>query len=177
MIRRCDALADFHSGSFHRTNLPQVRGDLSKPAGLALAISFGAPLLLDHPGGKGTLRHAAVDAGIPAILYEAGEPMRLQGGARHRRRAWPPARAPMIDVPDAPPVAPPPVYEASRWVRADSAGILHAEVMLGADVKPGDLLATVATPPLVRGSDDEQGDLDDERGISRGAVERDERPD
>src|SRR5262245_41666576 len=31
VVRRCDLLVDFHTGSFQRTNLPQVRGDLNSP--------------------------------------------------------------------------------------------------------------------------------------------------
>ncbi len=76
VVRRCNAVVDVHSGSFHRTNLPQVRGDLRKPEVLRLAKTFGSQLAIHNEGRAGTLRRAATDAGIPAIAYEAGEPMR-----------------------------------------------------------------------------------------------------
>ena len=37
IVRHCDALVDFHTGSFDRDNLPQVRADLRAPASLELA--------------------------------------------------------------------------------------------------------------------------------------------
>ncbi|MEN8822085.1 MAG: succinylglutamate desuccinylase/aspartoacylase family protein, partial [Abyssibacter sp.] len=78
IIERCDRLADLHTGSFHRTNLPQLRADLSKPAVVELSRGFGGIAVLQTQGAKGTLRRAAVDAGIPAVTLEAGEPLRLQ---------------------------------------------------------------------------------------------------
>ena len=30
-MRHCDVLVDFHTGSFDRSNLPQVRADLTNP--------------------------------------------------------------------------------------------------------------------------------------------------
>ncbi|MGH7288069.1 MAG: M14 family metallopeptidase, partial [Myxococcota bacterium] len=41
VVGDCDALVDFHTGSFQRTNLPQVRGDLRVPRILELAKGFG----------------------------------------------------------------------------------------------------------------------------------------
>src|SRR5690606_4019086 len=40
VIRHCDALVDFHTGSFERANLPQVRGDLTNPAVVAFTRGF-----------------------------------------------------------------------------------------------------------------------------------------
>jgi len=149
VVRHCDALVDFHSGSFHRTNLPQVRGDLTQPRVLALAIAFGAPVILNNSGGRGTLRHAALDVGIPAILYEAGEPMRLHDEEVERGIAGVRGLLRGLDMveSDGPgPIALPPIYDASRWVRADSVGILRANVLLGSEVQEGDVLATVFDP-------------------------------
>ena len=93
VLRHCDALVDVHSGSFHRTNLPQVRGDLRKPEVLRLAKAFGSEIAVHNEGRPGTLRRAATEAGIPAIAYEAGEPMRFQEDAIDRAsRASAPAR-------------------------------------------------------------------------------------
>ena len=41
---------------------------------------------------------------------------------------------------------PEPVYYRSSWVRADSGGILLADVSLGATVRKGDLLGTITDP-------------------------------
>ena len=44
----------------------------------AFARAFGTNLIVHGQGKLGTLRRAAADVGIPAITYEAGEPMRLR---------------------------------------------------------------------------------------------------
>ena len=59
VVERCDALVDFHTGSFQRTNLPQVRGDLRVPRILELAKGFGTGEIVHSEGRAGTLRRAA----------------------------------------------------------------------------------------------------------------------
>ncbi len=148
VVRRCDALVDFHTGSFHRTNLPQIRANLRNPSTLTLARAFGSGVVVHSDGMPGTLRRAATDAGIPAITYEAGEPMRFQneeidrgmagvtsllaelgmldgargGGDRHR------------------------IYYRTRWVRVNDGGIFITDRRLGERVEAGDLLGTVTDP-------------------------------
>ena len=72
IIRKADALVDLHTASDTRINLPQIRTDLSSPAALDLARYFGIGVVLNGAGPKGSLRRTALDAGIPAIIYEAG---------------------------------------------------------------------------------------------------------
>jgi predicted deacylase len=168
VIRHCDALVDLHSGSFHRTNLPQVRANLNDPATLDLAMAFGTGIVVHNPGLSGTLRRAAADAGIPAITYEAGESMRFQRAEIDRgvdglerliahigligSDPEPASAQPEGPVIAAPPPAEPEVrspaelYWSSRWVRVDASGILLANVALGDLVKEGDLLGTVTDP-------------------------------
>lgn len=148
IISHCDALVDLHTGSFYRTNLPQLRADLSDPAVLELTQGFGATVVLHSEGQPGTLRYAAVSAGIPAVTLEAGEPMRLQEsevdhGVRgiqtllnkmsmyKRSSFW---------------GEPAPVYYKSAWVRADQGGILFSKVELGERVKADEILGTVTDP-------------------------------
>jgi predicted deacylase len=148
IISKCDGLVDLHTGSFHRTNLPQLRADLQNADVLALTKGFGATVILHSSGGQGTLRRAAVDAGIPAVTLEAGEPLRLQEDAvdhtvkalftlldtmqmYNKRSIW---------------GNPEPTYYSSSWVRADQGGILLSSVKLGRKVSTGDLLGTVTDP-------------------------------
>ncbi len=156
VIRRCDALVDMHSGSFWRTNLAQVRGDVNDPEVLRLLRGFGSPIVLHHAGRAGTLRRAAVEVGIPAVTYEAGEPMRFQrdeiergvAGVRSLERALgmlaTPASAADADGAALPPE--PEVLVRSRWVRVDDGGILTSEVRLGDRVPEGALLGRVIDP-------------------------------
>jgi hypothetical protein len=148
LISRCDALVDFHTGSFHRTNLPQVRADLQKPEIAELALALGEEIVLHGVGAAGTLRRAASEAGIPAITYEVGEPMQLieaeiaRGTARVRgllgRLGMTPEQEELKRLPE--------VYVRSRWVRVEDGGIMLAQAEIGDRVKVGDVLATVTNP-------------------------------
>ncbi len=148
VIKHCDALVDLHTGSFRRTNLPQLRADLGNADVAKLTSGFGATAVLHDVGGEGTLRRAATEAGIPAVTIEAGEPMRLQSrdvahgvkaieslmaslGMVKKKWAW---REPQ------------PVYYESIWVRAGHGGILMAAIKLGEEVEAGQLLGTVTDP-------------------------------
>lgn len=148
IVRNCGYLVDFHTGSLDRTNLPQLRADLSDPGVFQFTQYFGATAVLHDRGATGTLRRVASDAGIPAVTFELGEPQTLQPehvdfgvlavdtlidklGMMDRFRLWSEKQ---------------PVFYASRWVRSDQGGILITAVKLGATVKEGDVLGTVTNP-------------------------------
>ncbi|MEQ8912057.1 MAG: succinylglutamate desuccinylase/aspartoacylase family protein [Pseudomonadales bacterium] len=148
VILQCSALVDLHTGSFHRTNLPQLRADLNDAKVVEVTQGFGSTVILHSPGGDGTLRGAATAAGIPAVTLEAGMPLQVQEDAVNhsvkgiftlldtmgmygKRSLW---------------GNPEPIYYQSRWVRADHGGILAGEVKLGRRVQPGDVLGTVIDP-------------------------------
>jgi len=148
IILNCDALVDLHTGSMHRTNLPQLRADLSNPKVVELTQGFGATVVLHHVGAKGTLRRAATDRGIPSVTLETGGAMQLHEkpvthgtkgiqtllyklGMYKKSSLW---------------GEPEPVYYKSTWVRTNQGGILFSEVSLGQKVKRGQLLGTVTDP-------------------------------
>ena len=148
VIAHCNAVVDLHTGSFYRTNLPQLRGDLSNPKIVKMTKGFGSTVVLHSDGAKGTLRRAAVNAGIPTVTLEAGAPMVLdevsvshsvkgirtllnQLGMVSKFRLW---------------GDPEPVYYNSTWQRATTGGIIFSEVQLGQFVRKGDLLGTVTNP-------------------------------
>jgi len=148
IIRHCDALVDLHTGSFHRTNLPQLRANLLDESVIELTEGFGGLVILHSTGGEGTLRASAVAASIPAVTLEAGEPLRVDDKAVdhsvkalftlmdnlsmvRRRSLW---------------GNPEPTYYSSMWVRADKGGMLLGEVKLGKRVSQGDVLGTVTDP-------------------------------
>lgn len=148
IVLHCDALADLHTGSLMRTNLPQLRADLNNEAIKAMTQGFGATVVLHSPGGSGTLRRAASDVGIAAVTLEAGEPMRFQPdevshGVRSLRSLMShmgmDARASFWEEPR-------PIYYRSSWVRTDTSGILASRVTLGDNVTEGELLGTVTDP-------------------------------
>lgn len=149
VITHCTALVDLHTGSFYRTNLPQVRADVRHPAVVELARGFDSMVVLHSEPAAGTLRRAATEQGIPAITMEAGEPMRLQpdeveagvagiesllsalGMTKRLRRLFRETE---------------PVYYDSTWIRADSGGIFIGNVQLGQRIQNNDLLGMITDP-------------------------------
>jgi predicted deacylase len=148
VIRHCQVLVDFHSGSFHRANLPQVRADLRNPQLLGMAQWFGVPVVVHSAGRVGTLRRAATDAGILAVLYEAGEPQRFDEesvtGAVLGTLSLLQTLG-MIDGYAAPGDASD-VFRGSHWIRAEAGGIFLSVRELGDWVTTGTRLGTVTDP-------------------------------
>jgi uncharacterized protein len=148
IVRHCSALVDIHTGSFHRTNLPQIRADLKNTAVLEFTQGFGALVVLQSAAAVGTLRRAATDAGVPTVTLEIGEPLRIQVGAVDEGVKSIASLLHSMDMYASPEFwdEPKPVYYESRWIRADHGGILLAEVELGDSVSKGDRLGTVIDP-------------------------------
>ena len=148
VVRHCERLVDFHTGSFKRTNLPQLRANLKNEQVREFVERFGATAVLHKAGGRGTLRYAANAAGIPTVTFELGEPGTLQVdhvsfgvraldtlldklGMVERFSLW---------------SEPQPVFYRSRWLRAYRGGILISNVRIGARVSVGDVLGIVTNP-------------------------------
>ncbi|MFN8164386.1 MAG: succinylglutamate desuccinylase/aspartoacylase family protein [Solirubrobacterales bacterium] len=151
ILRRSDFGIDLHTAGGEHSNYPQVRADLSSPAVAELARAFGCPLIVDGKGPEGSLRRAALDAGVPTIVYEAGSPrvferpfidvgvagvlsvmrhLRMLPGACHE----PPVR---IEI------------AKSSWLRAPEGGMIDLQVALGEPVRRGQLLS-IGTNPFGR---------------------------
>jgi predicted deacylase len=151
VIRRSDALVDLHTASDRRINLPQIRTDLSSPEALNLARSFGIGVVLNGAGPKGSLRRTALDAGIPAIIYEAGGVFVLQSEEIERGVAG--VRNVMCSMgmirreKDANQAAAT-VYRKTRWLRvpAGAAGMFLTAHKPGDEVKRGQELGEVVDP-------------------------------
>lgn len=148
VVIHCDSLVDIHTGSFHRTNLPQLRADLSDGQVAKFAQSFGEIAVLNSRGNPSSLRAAALRAGIPAVTMEAGEPQHLQpdvvaAGVTAIKTLL--AKNEMYGrAPKWGRVAP--VYYRSSWIRANQSGILFSRVHLGKRVREGDILGTITDP-------------------------------
>jgi predicted deacylase len=150
VIRRCEVLIDLHTGSFFRTNLPQIRVDLSHARALEIARHFGVGIVLGGEGPRSSLRREAMEAGIPAVIYEAGEPLRFQVEEIERGVEGVHNVMAFLGMRERPPGEPPltRVYRKSSWVRVPvgQGGVFIPEVPLGTQVKEGDLLGNVTSP-------------------------------
>lgn len=147
VVLKCQYGLDLHTGSNHRTNLPQIRANLHDGETLALAESFAAPVLMHAGAIEGSLRKAATAAGIPTLVYEAGEPLRFDDAAIRlgrdgvlrvlaalkMRRAAPKRKSNHSAL-----------VERTAWIRARHGGILRLDTHLGARVSAKDPLGEVA---------------------------------
>lgn len=148
VMRRCDALVDLHTGSLNRANLPQIRTDLSEVDNLRLAWGFPIEHVIHGVPQPGTLRRAANDAGIAAVLYEAGEPGRIDQEEIERGVAAIHAVLGSLGMAQSAAVTPASqrLYGRTQWVRSDASGIYVPFVSLGDAVAAGARLGEVTDP-------------------------------
>ena len=147
IVSRSTHGVDIHTGSHHRTNLPQVRANLQSEETRRCAAAFGAPVIIDARVRDGSLRQAATERGIHVLLYEAGEAsrfnadaismgvvgvLRLMRALGMRKKAPKRPRGEVVSAED------------TTWVRARRSGIVHLEVALGDRVREKQRLATVS---------------------------------
>ena len=145
VVEKCQYGLDFHTGSQHRENLPQIRTNLEHPETRRLAEAFGAPFIYQSPPIRGTLRSAARRRGVHYLLYEGGEPLRFNDdaiacGVRGTLRVLAALDMWASEIDDLPR---PFEASSSRWLRASRSGILHLDVALGDLVEKGQVLGHI----------------------------------
>ena len=142
---------DLHTGAAHRENLPQIRAQLDEPGIAALAAAFAAPVMLNSEFRDGSLRAAACAAGVPVLVYEAGEALRfdelsIRAGVRGilgvmRELGMIRETGRRGRVPTTPVIA-----RSTIWARAHQSGMLRFLKPLGSTVRKGERLASIADP-------------------------------
>lgn len=148
IITHCNYLVDLHTGSLSRTNLPQIRANLSDPAVASLAEKMGSIVVLQSRGGIGTLRRAASDAGIPAVTLEAGAPNNLQKEAVEEGIKTIKSALSSLGMSNKPlwKRSEEPVFYRSQWIRAKHGGILFSKVELGDNIEKNTVLGLLSDP-------------------------------
>jgi predicted deacylase len=150
IVSRSDVGIDLHSAAVHRTNLPQIRVSPANKDVVALAETFGAPLILMAKDREGSLRQAAQQSGLNTLLYEAGEGLRFdefatRAGVSGIQRIM--AKLGMISTKGvSSPKRPSMRANSSYWHRAPAGGLLRAYKTSGDFVKKGDLLGVISDP-------------------------------
>jgi len=142
---------DLHTGAVNRPNLPQIRIDGALEENLDLARAFAAPAVIEAALRPGSLREAIGLAGIPCLMFEAGEaeildPASVRIGLRGilrvmrhlgmlppskslRRNHWEPA-----------------ICTRTAWERAPRGGIFVPNVEMGRAVEVGTILGKIGDP-------------------------------
>jgi uncharacterized protein len=145
VVAHCSYGIDLHTGSNHRSNVPQLRSNLNDPETRRCAEAFGAPVIMHSETRDGSLREAAGKLGVHTLLYEAGEALRFDEEAIRigvagilrvmhalgMRASRPKRRQPVVEV------------ERTTWVRPKRSGILRLETELGNRVEKRERLGVV----------------------------------
>jgi predicted deacylase len=148
IVRLADYGIDLHTAAAGRTNLPHVRVDMKSPILRRMAGAFGCEVIFDMPGEDGTLRRAATAAGIPTLVYEAGEPLKFQ--RKLIRRGVEGIQNVLTDLKmhEFPRSSPAFQFVVTnhRWIRAQKGGILNLGVKPGDIIEKGDTIAVNTKP-------------------------------
>ncbi len=149
IVRRCTHIIDLHTAAIYRTNLPQIRANLSNPITNEMSLAFGTPVIIDAALREGSLRSEAENIGIPVITYEAGEALRFEpyainAGVQGVKRVM--QYLGMIRNSKRKSNVEPVIARSTRWVRAEADGILRSHVALGQRVNANQSLATISSP-------------------------------
>lgn len=142
-------LVDLHSGASHRPNLSQVRVTLKDRASARMARAFGAPVILDAGLREGSLRKAMVERGIPSIVYETGEALRMdETGIRIGLRGVLSVMRLLEMLPhrDGSEPRKPFLATGSSWVRSPASGVFRSSCSLGDAVTKRQVLGWVSDP-------------------------------
>ena len=144
IVERSDYGMDFHTAAIRRTNFPNVRADMRDERLAAFARAFGAELLVNAPGPAGSLRNAAIRAGCPTLILEAGEVWKSEPTVQEYSLRGMSNCLKFLGMVEGKPGEPPFRMEAdaTRWVRAQYGGFLRFHISPGDIVAKGDLLAT-----------------------------------
>lgn len=147
IIPRCDYGIDLHTAPIRRTNYPNIRGDLTDPQVRMLAESFGAEIIINNKGPKGSWRREACNAGCPTIIMEGGEVWKVEPGIvkttiRGLKNVF--RKLEMLDSPEDSPDYQI-IIEKSKWIRADRGGFLNFHIKPGDIIEKGQALATSTT--------------------------------
>lgn len=145
VVARCTHGIDLHTAGENRDNFPQIRANLDDAETARLARAFGAPVMIHANLRDGSLRQSASSRGIPALLYEAGQPLRheperIRVGADGVLRVM--QALGMVDEAPAPPNKVLVSWETG-WDRAPRSGYFVPDVDLGDRVTAGQVIGTI----------------------------------
>ncbi len=150
VVKKCDFGIDLHTGSIHKSNLPQIRTNIKNEFTLKLAKAFEAPVILHSELRDGSLRSIAQESGIPILLYEAGEALRfdetsirigVKGVINVLRDS---DMLPKINKKSH--KKEPIITKTSSWMRASESGMIRTVKNLGDVVKKGEVIAFIDEP-------------------------------
>jgi predicted deacylase len=157
IVPHCDYIIDLHTGGYGHVNMPQLRVNLDVPGVKPIAKAFGVPVILESKVREGSLRGYASKLGIPAIVYEGGEALRLNQlsilmGLRgilnvlfYLKMITTNPGKNLLSSKSV-------ITQTSRWVRSPSSGLIQVVKSLAKAVKKNEVLAYIHDPFLMNKS-------------------------
>jgi predicted deacylase len=150
VVRHCDLGIDLHTGSLHKSNLPQVRTNIDNELTFSLAKAFQAPVVLHSELRDGSLRAVSQEQGIPILLYEAGEALRFDEiairigvkGIVNVLRAYEMLPKSVKIKQSKTPI----VSRISQWIRSSESGMIRTIKALGDTVQKDEIIAYIDEP-------------------------------
>ena len=148
IILDSDAIIDLHSAAKGRSNMPQIRANLSHASSHLLAKSFGIEIILDSKPPKGSLRFAANEEDIPSVTFEGGGADFLGNKSvkvavhgvlnvmRFLRMIPGQPQRPRFRI----------MASGSTWLRAGEGGLLDMFVGAGSVMREGEVVASISDP-------------------------------
>lgn len=147
ILPHVDFAIDFHTGGSSIYNYPQVRVFQDDHEAIELAEAFGMPHLIKGGLIRRSLRKTAHDKGIPMVVFEGGESLRMDEfsigeGVKGIKRVL--IHKGMLDgeKEDVRQV----VLSSNSWIRANRSGILRCLKVSGDYVMKGEVLGTISGP-------------------------------
>jgi predicted deacylase len=158
VLPHIDLALDFHTGGASRTNSPQVRYDPEDPDAIRYARAFGAPMSMASSLIPGSLRAQGRSMGVPIIVYEGGESMRLEESAvkdaiRGTKRLLSSLGMYAHKTPKVRGLkdrhgkgSAPRHLSQTTWVRAEASGLFSFERESGQAIAEGELIGRIRNP-------------------------------
>ncbi|WP_227132106.1 succinylglutamate desuccinylase/aspartoacylase family protein [Halorubellus salinus] len=148
-VSQCDIGLDFHTSTRNRTTMYHARADVDDPDVQRLADAFGANVFLAGEGDERSLRGVATRDGIPTPTVEMGKAHRFQPALIEKALGGVESVLTEDDVlPDGTTTTPAwrkvmGPSEETRWLRADTGGLV--DMQWGPDplVHEGDAICTI----------------------------------
>lgn len=151
VLSQVDIVIDLHTGAVNRPNLPQIRVTKGDETARKLGEVFGAPVLIESLLRERSLRSTCHERGIPVLVFEGGEALRMDSASIHfgkrgilavlrelgclSRSAYKGKTAPK-----------PLIAARTSWERAPKGGLFTPLAALGAVVDAGEKVGFIADP-------------------------------
>ncbi len=144
-----DFYIDLHSGGLGRLNIPQIRYDFKLQGVSEVLEDIKIPLVVNSKLRDGSFREALSDNGIPCIVFEGGEGLRVdknvsQDGLLLIKSVL--SHFGMIRFAQKKIVSKKIFIKRTRWLRSPCGGFQINHFKLGNTVKKGQLIAEIKSP-------------------------------